>query len=313
MIPRRIREVLSELTHRTIGSLTWLLQDAELASACSGAPAVSCSHRRSRTSASSRHATWWLGSPGTARVADRCARDRAGRTGSADENGQPVGRLMRLGGVAVNRHEVLPSRGIQARDRLQKTPRIWVLGRRTGAPRGPSRRSAGVHHRDVVGHLRDHAEVVRDDHDRHPQLRAAGVPSARGSAPERSRRAPSSAHSAISSLGSFASAIAIIARWRIPPRTHAGTHHRAARGRGSDEAEQLDRAHTRLRLGDVAMARTSVHEDRAPRYRRVHEDSGSWKIIAMSFASDRAQPLFASVTDSWPSNRIAPRCAPRRR
>ena len=52
---------------------------------------------------------------------------------------------------------------------------------------------AGVHDDDVVAHLGDDAEVVRDEQDRHAEPLAAAPPSARGSAPGSSRRAPSSA------------------------------------------------------------------------------------------------------------------------
>ncbi len=52
---------------------------------------------------------------------------------------------------------------------------------------------AGIHHRDAVADRRDHAEIVGDEQDARRRARGAACPAATGSAPARSRRAPSSA------------------------------------------------------------------------------------------------------------------------
>ena len=53
--------------------------------------------------------------------------------------------------------------------------------------------AAGIHHHHALGHLRHHAEVVRDQHDRRADAGASGRASGRGSAPGWSRPAPWSA------------------------------------------------------------------------------------------------------------------------
>ena len=76
---------------------------------------------------------------------------------------------------------------------------------------------AAVHHQHVLADFGDHAEVVRDQHDRRPGLAAASRSSVRASGPESSRRARSSARRRSAVAGSHESAIAIITRWRMPP------------------------------------------------------------------------------------------------
>ena len=67
--------------------------------------------------------------------------------------------------------------------------------------------------------------------------------------------------SAISSLGSLASAIAIITRWRMPPENSWGYWSHAVGGVGdSYQPEQLDRARPRLALGHVAVGEDRVGE-----------------------------------------------------
>ena len=80
---------------------------------------------------------------------------------------------------------------------------------------------AGVHDRDAVGHLGDHAEVVRDQEQREPQPLLQSRSRSRICA----WMVTSSAvvgSSAMSSAGSQASAIAISARWRRPPESWCG-------------------------------------------------------------------------------------------
>ena len=80
--------------------------------------------------------------------------------------------LDQAGRATGDRHELLTARAVQARDRLEQPPRVRMLGRaedRVG--RSPLDDPPGVHDRDLVGDLGDHAEVVGDDDDRHPQPR----------------------------------------------------------------------------------------------------------------------------------------------
>ena len=127
-----------------------------------------------------------------------------------------------IGRHARNRVERLRAVMVEARDRAEERLRVRV----PHVPEQLVRARAlddlsGVHHHDPVGSRRDHAEVVRDQDDRH--LRS------RRSASIRSRIwawiVTSSAvvgSSAMSSFGEHASAIAIITRWRMPPESWWG-------------------------------------------------------------------------------------------
>ena len=96
---------------------------------------------------------------------------RACTYGQRGWNEQPPGRLISDGGRPGDRHELLVARRVQPRDRAQQAPRVGVL--RAGEDRVRRRLlddPAGVHDRDLVGHLGDDAEVVRDDHDGRAEL-----------------------------------------------------------------------------------------------------------------------------------------------
>ena len=112
---------------------------------------------------------------------------------------------------------VMPSTG-----RVEEGLRVRVLGTlKDLVHRSLLHDPAGVHHRDVIGHLGDHAQVMRDQEDggvvafleifhQGQDLRLDGdVEAVVGS-------------SAIRSTGSQAIAIAIIARWRMPPESWCG-------------------------------------------------------------------------------------------
>jgi len=77
--------------------------------------------------------------------------------------------------------------GMERRSR----PRVRVLSARGRSRRpAPARRTRPrIHDRDVRRHLGDHAQVVRDEHDRHPVFLAGAGASARGSVSAWSRRA----------------------------------------------------------------------------------------------------------------------------
>ena len=95
--------------------------------------------------------------------------------------------------------------------------RAEQLAARGACSIGPAR----VHHQHVVGHLRDDAEVVRDHDDRHAELllEAPQQPEdlrLHGDV-ERRRRLVGDEQRGFSE-----SAIAIIARWSIPPENWCG-------------------------------------------------------------------------------------------
>ena len=125
--------------------------------------------------------------------------------------------------AAGDRDELLVARRVQARDRPQQAPRVGVLGR--GEDRllvGVLDDPPGVHHGDVVGDLGDDAEVVGDHHDRGVELASAGAGSASRICAWTVTSSAVVGSSAISSLGSLMSAIAIITRWRMPPENSCG-------------------------------------------------------------------------------------------
>ena len=237
----------------------------------------------------------WLGSPGTG---SSCGSMRAWSgcgVGAARMEVAARGRADQAGRRAGDRHERLRAVAVEARDRLQQAPRVGVLGaaRRALRAEAVSTIRPGVHDRDVVGHLGDHAEIVGDDHDRHPELAAGAVPSAPGSAPGRSRRAPSWARRRSAAW----------ARWPAPSRssragacrrrTRADTRRRAAWGRGSRPARAArPRAPCAFALETSLCARTAsisclpTSVERVQRRQRVLEDHRD--VVA----ADRAQLVF---------------------
>ena len=89
--------------------------------------------------------------------------------------------------------------------------------------------------------------------------------------------------SAISSFGSFASAIAIIARWRMPPENSCGysSTRRAGSGMPTSPSSSIARARA-CALETSRCARTASISCAPTLYSGCSADSGSWKIIAMS-------------------------------
>ena len=91
--------------------------------------------------------------------------------------------------------------------------------------------------------------------------------------------------SAMSTLGSFAIAIAIIARWRMPPENSCGYWSTRCSGvRDAHDLEQLDGALARpRRLLMPALCAISASAIWTPTVSTGFSDViGSWKIIAMS-------------------------------
>ena len=80
----------------------------------------------------------------------------------------------------------------------------------------------GVHHRDPVAEVGNHAEVVGDEQDRQVRARAGARGADRGSAAWTVTSRAVVGSSAISSFGSQMSAIAIMTRWRMPPESWCG-------------------------------------------------------------------------------------------
>ena len=196
--PARDREVLDEVAHlheRLAGAgaraAAPVRQRADASSCglggCVGAraslgrpppraPARACARAQLAPTAaahvgSSRQATWWLGLAGhrlELRVDARVVGLRVGAARVEVAARRAVDQARRR---ARDRHELLLARAVERRDRLQQAPRVGVLGAgEQQLGRGRLDDPPGVHHRDVVGHLGDHAEVVGDDHDRHPEL-----------------------------------------------------------------------------------------------------------------------------------------------
>ena len=133
------------------------------------------------------------------------------------------GRSIRLGGAPPIGASSLLARPVERGDRVQQAPRVGVFGVRRTA------RSAGARSTIRPAYMTATSSAISATTPRSWVMitiaipsSAAGAPAARGSAPARSRPARVVGSSAISSLGSLASAIAIIARWRIPPENSCG-------------------------------------------------------------------------------------------
>ena len=91
--------------------------------------------------------------------------------------------------------------------------------------------AAGVHDGHHVGVLGHHAQVVRDEQDRHAVLGLQLRRAVRGSAPGWSRPGPSSARRRSAVAGCSARAMAIMTRCRMPPDSWCGYSLSAALGR----------------------------------------------------------------------------------
>ena len=204
-----------------------------------------------------------------ARAHVRAARMKRAARGQVDE----ARRLPR------DRHELLAAVALEGRDRAEQTPRVRMLGRREEARRRPALDDpARVHHRDVVAHLGDDPQVVRDDDDGHPELVLQphdeledlrlhrDVERGRRLVGDQEARLVGERHRDHRALAHAAGEL-----------VREGVD--AALGLGDpDRAEQLDRALARLRLGHVAMRPDRLHEldadavERMQRRQRVLED-----------------------------------------
>src|SRR5262245_7646240 len=98
----------------------------------------------------------------------RTLRAHAGdRVGTARMEGAAARAPERVGDRAGDGWQQGARHHVHARDRLQECLRVRVLGRVEDLLDGALlHHPPQVHHDDVVGHLRDHTEVVGDEHDR---------------------------------------------------------------------------------------------------------------------------------------------------
>ena len=114
--------------------------------------------------------------------------------------------------------------------------------------------------------------------------------------------------SAISTSGLWTSAIAIIARWRMPPENWCGIVARPQlRVRDADRAEQLDGAAPRLRLRDVGVRLDGLGDLVADAVHRVQAGERVLEDHRDVAAADLLQLARGfSASRSVPSNRISP-------
>ena len=214
-------------------------------------------------------------------------RTRRGQLGQRGRNGQPGGSRARSGGWPLicgsrPRGPARPDR----RQRLEQRARVRVARRRGRAspPGASSTTWPGVHHGDRVAVLRDDAEVVGDEHHRHPELvlelgeqredlildrdvergrRLVGEQQLRPARRSRSRSSPAGACRRSARAG----------------RSRAA----ASRRRDADVVEQLDRARPRAARPPRPSFTRSVSAIWSPIVKTgFRQLVGSWKIIAIS-------------------------------
>ena len=223
------------------------------------------------------------GSRGGAR--DPATRQRSMAQAQRGSNGQPGGgRSGPAAGPRSGSSPVAAPRRVAGSSAAGRGCTGGAGGRR--APRSVARLDdpPGVHHLDPLGDPGDDAEVVGDEHDRHAQLVGAArwISSRIWAWIVTSRAVVGS--SAMSSLGSQARAIAIITRWRMPPRELVRVVAQAlARRRDPDQLEQLDRPASRPPCASSLVEPGSPRSIWSPIVSTgFSEVIGSWKIIARS-------------------------------
>ena len=262
------------------------------------------SARSLRTSSSTRtHAVSTLpngisgGGSGPAHTSAAC--------GQRGRNAQPLGGADHVRRRSGDRRQPLTS---EDGERVEQPLRVRV--RRPGEDvvrRSPLGRTAGVHHLHAVGHPRDHAEVVGDQHDGGVRARSGSAAAPRGSAPAPSRRAPSSARRRSAPRD----------RWRSPSRssragacrrrTRAGTARHVLAAAGSRRARGGRRpslAASRCVIGSWARIISTIC---APiGCTGLSADSGSWKIIAIFCRAPSAGAFDGAPTSCCPSTIAEP-------
>jgi len=111
---------------------------------------------------------------------------------------------------------------------------------------------AGVHDNGAVGTPGDHAHVVGDEQDAHVQPLTQLVDEVEDLGLDGDVEGGGGLVGD-QQLGSHASAMAIMTRWRRPPESSWGTDRGALRGGHLDEAEDLERPVPRLLAAGVAV------------------------------------------------------------
>ncbi len=158
----------------------------------------------------------------------------------------------RRGVPLIGRSRARRSRRCEASTAADPTCRVARRSRRSGR-RAALDRLAAVHDHELVSYLGHDPEVVGDDDDRgfhlalqvHEEVEDLGL---HGDVQRRCRLVGDTRR------GLLTSAIAIIARWRMPPRTRGGTRYRcASAGSGCHLAEHVDDVRARRGLGGRAM------------------------------------------------------------
>jgi hypothetical protein len=148
--------------------------------------------------------------------------------------------------------------------------------------RGALDDAAGIHHRDLVGHFGDHAEIVGDQDDRHAGLLlqvAQQIEDLRlhGHVERGGRLVGDQQHRA------QASAIAIITRWRMPPDSWCGYSSKPLRRRGCARGPaRRSRGPAALRGGAPRSCARIASMIWSPMVKTgLRLVIGSWKIMAM--------------------------------
>ena len=161
---------------------------------CTARSAIS-QHRRVMRHPRVRRASRRSGGRRRSRAAAAARRGSARRpAGSGRRSGSPAGTRAASAPVPSIVAEPRFRRVGQPRQRGQQQRRVGMARLREQRLRRPGLGDApGIHHRDPVGDVGDHAHVVGDQHDRGAALAGERGAAGRGSAPGSSRRAPWSA------------------------------------------------------------------------------------------------------------------------
>jgi hypothetical protein len=192
--------------------------------------------------------------------------------------------------AARDRHQLVLAPDVHARDRAQQAPRVRMLGPvedRVGVTLLDD--PAGVHDCDLVGHLRDDAEVVRDHYDRGVELALQTLDQLEDLRLDRD----------VERGGRLIGdqQLRVVCQRH---RDHRALAHAAgelvgigvgapARLRDADEAEHLDRAVVRLRLADVPVRLDRLDDLGAHLVEGVQRRQGVLEDHRDLVAADRAQ------------------------
>ena len=216
---------------------------------------------------------------------------------------------MRLGGRARDRHELRLARRPRASGSTSAAPTCRGAGARRRSP--PPRRVSTIR----PAYMTAMSSAISATTPRSWVMITIAIPSSRCSRSSSARiwawTVTSSAvvgSSAISSLGSLASAIAIIARWRMPPENSCGySSHAACRVGDPDEAEQLDRRARApapwRRRGGRAPPRSAGCR---PCRRGAARTAGPGRSSRSRCPGSSAAPRRTASSRSRPSNRMRP-------